>query len=154
MKDKISTRESSIDVLKILAIMMVISLHYFHGNYGGGIANVEVGSFNYYYSQIVETLCIIAVNIFVIISGYFMIDRKNGINIRKAIELYLILVLYSSIGYVISRCCGQNDYILNDAVKLILFPFLYNRAWFLKTYIILFLFSPFINRLLTALTHE
>lgn len=83
-----------------------------------------------------------------------MIDRKNGINIRKAIELYLILVLYSSIGYVISRCCGQNDYILNDAVKLILFPFLYNRAWFLKTYIIIFLFSPFINRLLTELTQK
>lgn len=154
MKDSAGARDANIDLLRILATMMVISLHYFHGSYGGGIANVEMSSFNYYYSQIVETLCIVAVNIFVIISGYFMIDRKNGINIRKAIELYLILVFYSLIGYVVSCCCGQNDYILRDAIKLILFPFLYNRAWFLKTYIMLFLFSPFINKFLIALTRK
>ena len=62
-------RDSNIELLRLLAGCAVIILHYnFLGD--GGAVSQSVGV-NYYFLLILEIICATAVNIFILITGYF-----------------------------------------------------------------------------------
>ena len=64
------TRESNIELLRIISMIMVVVLHFF---YHGEIlrwTTVESSGYLTYWS--VEALAFVAVNVFVLISGYFL----------------------------------------------------------------------------------
>ena len=69
-----------LDLLKIIAITMLIVLHYLNNNFGNGLIwnNTKIGITTHFF----ESLCIVAVNVFVIITGYFSVD-KNAIFIKN-----------------------------------------------------------------------
>ena len=78
---------------------MVLILHYFNADMGGGLNNVPPGNFNYYAMYYIESLSIIAVNCFILVSGYFMIG-KSHVKLRKAINLLSITVFYGVFFYI------------------------------------------------------
>ena len=53
------TRKSNFELLRIIAIIMIIGLHYFNGSMGGALRNVVPGEFNYYFAYLFESLFII-----------------------------------------------------------------------------------------------
>lgn len=96
-------RASNFELLRIVLILMVISLHYLNGKMGGALntKNIALGEFNYYLSRIIESACIIAVNCFVLITGYFMCNKKK-IKIGKILDLFLIVFFYNIIIYILN----------------------------------------------------
>lgn len=70
-----SKRNSTLEVLRIISMMMVIGLHYMNVRIGGGLNTERI--FNKISDHIIESICITSVNIFVLISGYF-IGQQNG----------------------------------------------------------------------------
>ena len=52
-------RQSNIELLRIIMILAVIGLHYFNGQMGGLLNNVNPGSPDYYVSHVFESLFII-----------------------------------------------------------------------------------------------
>lgn len=46
--EEISNRQSNYELLRIIAMMMIIGLHYFNADMGGAIGNVSIGTTNYY----------------------------------------------------------------------------------------------------------
>lgn len=70
MKQK--KRNSSIELLRIIAMLMIIVLHFV-----GPYTNLDKSIKNYYLIQFVESISIIGVNIFVIISAYFLMEIKK-----------------------------------------------------------------------------
>lgn len=66
-------RNSNIEVLRIISMALVVGLHYL--NFGMGVLINLI--FNKIWTHLFESLGIIGVNIFVLISGYFLV-RKNG----------------------------------------------------------------------------
>ena len=125
--EEISNRQSNYELLRIIAMMMIIGLHYFNADMGGVIDNVSIGTTNYYLTYLFESIFMVGVNVFVLISGYFMI-KKDTINIRKCVDKFSI----------------------KNLIKVSL-PILAGSRWFVKTYIILVILSPFINKSLRNL---
>lgn len=63
-------------------MIMVISLHYL--GHGGVLYNADIFSVNFFVSNLIESLCIFAVNIYVLISAYFLCDSK--VNYKKILS--------------------------------------------------------------------
>ena len=66
---KDTMRNSNIELLRIVSMFMIIGLHYFNGEMGGGLLFVSQNSVNYWLTHIFESIFITGVNIFVCITA-------------------------------------------------------------------------------------
>ena len=128
----------------------VLGCHYLNKSIGGGL-NTTLPS-NIVLSHILESLCITSVNVFVLISGYFMISQKTT-GLRKAIELYLILLSYYLPFYAVACITGETVFSWKEFAYMIV-PFARGDKWFLETYILLLLFAPYLNILIANLNKD
>ena len=79
-------RNSGIELLRILAAMGVIILHYNNAEIGGGLKYSS--GWNLLMLQLLQNTAICAVNVFVLISGYFL-SRSGRRDCTKPLELIL-----------------------------------------------------------------
>ena len=91
-------------------------------------------------------VCIVAVNCFVMISGYFRIkpNRKGIVN------LWLWLLFYSVVSFGLSIWLKPEQSLL-IGLKRIVFPLSESGLWFIVTYFALYLVSPLLNK---AIEHQ
>lgn len=96
-----------------------------------------------------KAFCIVAVNIFVIISGYFGIKCT----VKRLLKFLFQIVFFSIIGYVISIVCNVQSFNLKTFMSegFILGPKTY---WFVQSYLILFIVSPILNAACEILSRE
>jgi surface polysaccharide O-acyltransferase-like enzyme len=88
-----STRDSNIELLRILAIMGVIILHYNNPLAGGGFTYSENYAINNFVLYWLESLVICAVDLFMLISGYYMCKSEYR-NLWKPVELIIQLIIF------------------------------------------------------------
>lgn len=143
-------RESNFELLRIMAILMIISLHYL--NFGGALSIHDIGSKHYYISHLLESFFIIAVNLFVLITGYFNVNTKK-VKISKLLQLPFLGYLYGTIFLILSIILEIDRISFKSIIKYVQ-PFLDGGYWFIKIYIILQVISPFLNILLNTLTKK
>lgn len=117
--------------------------------WGGVLSNVSVDEPNYFVSHIIESICIIGPNVFVAISAYFMVNTAK-IKIRKIVDLYGQMVFWALLFYAITVVFCINVFSIKETV-LVFVPFFGGRRWFVETYILLMIFAPFINILISKL---
>lgn len=134
-------RHSNIELLRIILMIMIIALHYMNGSMGGALR--ESTGLNYYIIRFFESLFIMSVNGFVIITGYCSINKKK-INIKKIIRLLLKLIIYNIIIQFTLVLFGQVRFSIKDFIKNFI-PIWHGTYWFFKIYIVLYLLIPFIN---------
>lgn len=84
IKEDRKIRESNIEVLRILSTIGGIVLHY---NLNAGIfADKAMDTFSYWILYCLESMSVCAVDLFLVISGYYMCS-SNKRNLWKPIEL-------------------------------------------------------------------
>ncbi len=145
-----NSRNSTLEILRIISMIMVIGLHYMNKTIGGGL-NTAL-KVNIISSHIFESICITSVNVFVLISGYFMLSAKTT-GLRKAVDLYLVMLFYNLSCFGIATAMGQYTFSVQE-LFFAFFPFFIGLRWFLETYIILLIIAPFINKLLDCLNKK
>ena len=138
-------RQSNIELLRIFAIIGVVFLHYYNSSIGGASVLVEYNSVNFFVLNFFESTCICAVNIFVLICGYFL-SRTYSRNLIKPIQL-AIQVVAINVGYYLLCAIRVRDF----DIKELLYSFVPSN-WFLILYIVLFVFSPYINIVMETLS--
>ena len=141
-------REVNLELLRIIAMLMVISLHYLgKGNtMAAGITAVSPSDPNFINEVLawtLEALSYGAVNLYVMISGYFLIN--SNVRTEKIWKL-LVQVLFYSIGIfliflVMGKIPGEMRNFYHYSVML--FPFTSQHYWFASIYMILYLLAPF-----------
>ena len=89
MASERSKRQSNIELLRIVAACGVIILHYNNPLIGGGYGAVEDGSINQAIMTFFETVFICAVNLYVLISGYFMRNSTKRLKKYRFMPVYL-----------------------------------------------------------------
>lgn len=142
---KNKTRQSNIELLRIIAMIFIISFHmtlYEKTMYTGSIKKTI-------FSTILSSLGLIGVNIFILITGYFQIEQK--FKAKKILKIWLQTVFYSALIIVLLRYFN----IIKVDRRIIFYAFLpvtYNEYWFISSYILLYLFSPFINKFAKCLS--
>ncbi|MGX7330619.1 acyltransferase family protein [Aerococcus sanguinicola] len=96
----------------------------------------------------------VGVNIFILITGYFLITNCSKIlDIRKIIKLWGQIIFYSLSIFAICSIFKIHDYEIITAVKS-LFPITFSSWWFASTYFVLYIIHPFLNILLNSLSKK
>ncbi|CAM2076873.1 MAG: hypothetical protein NSGCLCUN01_01059 [uncultured Clostridium sp.] len=128
-------RNSNIELLRILCMLFVIGGHIImkYGTY-------DIGITEYYIGNILRSFFIVAVNCFVIISGFFSIK----LNIKKLIKMSIQVTFYSIIIYVITLILGIHNFNIKNDI-LVIFSLFTKRYWYITIYFILCIVSPLLN---------
>lgn len=131
-------RDTNIELLRILCIIMIILLHAIGFNHCCiGISGTILG-------------CIgnCGVTIFILISGYYGIrfNPQKLFHLRNIASLYLLIALLFEL-YTHRPVSGNN-------IFSVFFPIISGKYWFLTCYSLLVILSPYINHLLNVLSHN
>ncbi len=153
MRKLVKERESNFELLRIILMLMVLSLHYLGIPLGGALdtKNIPSSDFNYYLARFIESFSIIAVNCYIIITGYFMHTKKE-VKYKRILELVLtyFFYLFLIMGLVILfEPKLFNISILKNAIF-----FKNSGAWFILTYTILYILIPYINLLINSMSKK
>lgn len=137
-------RMANIEALRLVAMMMVVSLHYLgKGEILGKLTRSL--SAKDYAAWLLESFSIAAVNTYVLISGYFLVEAK--FRIKRVIALVLQILFYSCLIPVILILTGvlsPDELTLYDIWQSI-FPIQMKQYWFMSAYVVMFLFTPVLN---------
>lgn len=139
-------RNSSIELLRIIAMIMIVASHYSFHN-GLDFTKMNLG-FNRFFLE-ANMLGSIGVIIFVLITGYFSIDTKE-IKYKKIIKLYLEILFYNVVIYTVLLLLKVIDFNFITFIK-VFFPIIFKQYWFMSAYVILSFFIPYLNRFLKTL---
>lgn len=129
-------RCSGIELLRILTMMGVVLLHY---NDGRAFVYVQDG-INRVVLLGLESICICAVDLFVLISGYFL-SASSKRNYIKTIELLVQLIAFRLGIYFVRILLGGTEFSMTSFVA----KFIPN-SYFIILYIALYMISPYLNR--------
>ena len=143
-------RNSSLELLRIISMLFIVMNHYSGEEPWNmkGASLVDVISYQFY-----KPLGQVGVDIFVLITGYFLaskVDSSYATSIKRAGKIWLEVWFYSVVVFLIGSFYYGNFSIVN-MVKGFL-PVLFNNYWFPTAYIILVLLAPFINKILEKIS--
>lgn len=142
-------RESSIELLRIFAAFAVIVLHY-----NGGVGNALHFSSGLSREILLglESLCVCAVDVFIMISGYFLC--KTGKRTwDKPVYLILLMWIIGSMSYL-GMCFANNGIEFGVDFRILLQKAFPPVNYFVVLYIALYIISPFINIVLNKLSEK
>lgn len=134
-------RNYGIDLLKIVSMFMVVVLHVLR--HGGVLDNVVPLSINDTFAWLLETLCMCAVNLFALTTGYLCIEKK--FKYKNVISLWIWVVFYNILFTLLIR--GFDPIPLATSF----FPVSNNAYWYFSAYFGFILFVPFINKFLNSI---
>lgn len=134
-----NVRKSNFELLRIISILGVIMLHYINANMGGGLKYVAEGSINYYVLLFIVSINACAVNLFVLMTGYFMCDNNTRI-IRKPLELIVQVMIFSLAVYVAKCIVGNTSFDAKSVIRSLI-----PSNYFVILYVVLYIISPYIN---------
>ena len=154
VQSKKPERNSAFEILRLIAILFIIAHHF--ANHGGfNFAILEQTSlvvFNGAWIDFIEQLGKVGVNLFLLISTYFLIDNTH-FRVRKFLALLLEMLTFSIIIGVIFFFVNKREFDL-PWLKSVLFPFGSSAWWFMTNYLLLYLLSPLLNLGLRAMNKK
>lgn len=139
-------RQSSIELLRILTMVMIVAHHFsVHGNFDFPINTITT---NRLWIQFIQIGGKIGVDVFVLISGYFLIT-SSSVKPNRIIKIWLQMFTYSILIYIFCTSLRLEPFNIKNLIKCLL-PVTFSQWWFASAYFVLYLFSPHINRALKA----
>lgn len=136
-----SKRQANFELLRIVAMLMIIVLHYLNkgniimGYMTDGSAEINTG-------RLIEAFCIVSVNCYVLISGYFLVESawKPG----RIVTLAAQVLFYSVLIPVVLACIGVisfGELSIYDWLTYVL-PIETEHYWFATAYLLMYVFAP------------
>lgn len=138
-------RHSNLELLRIVATLLVIVLHYNHAGMGKGFFYTASMPVHYQILLFIEMMAICATNVFVMISGYFLCQATK-VSIYKIIKIYVDVIIFFALRYIASCLLGDEGFVLRS-----LFGRSIPANWYVAVYSGLYLLSPYLNRMLSGL---
>ena len=126
-------------------MLMVLTLHCLAKS---GALYEQSGSVNVFY-WILESLCIPAVDLFMLITGYFSVNARF-----RSRNIWRVLVIVWSYSFLTSLLNAQlAGYSMTaKSIMRMLIPIISQKYWFVNAWLALAVISPFLSRLITALS--
>ncbi len=147
---KTAVRSSNIELLRIFAMVMILAHHI--GVHSGFNLSADFPIINKAWLQFIQMGGKIGVNIFVLISGYFLITAES-LKYDKVIKLWLQLVTYSLVMFALFVFLEKVPF-SKEGLLHCFSPITDATWWFASTYFVLFLLSPYLNIGLRAMSRS
>lgn len=132
-------RNSNVELLRLLCMFLIVIRHLFKR--GASVAcNDDISNMDVFWGTFFDPFCFCAVNVFILISGYFGIKLK----VNSFVNLYVRCAIYGLLCYCVhlymnGGSLGRYGFTHNCLLALS------NTRWFIQAYIGLLLFSPILN---------
>lgn len=136
-------RKSNIELLRIFLFIMVVAIH----TCGPYLASNHLsGTFNWQVANIFDGASRVAVDCFVLITGYFMCTKntKPSINIKKLLlPLLFYIFIYLPLFVRDFKTIDKSVFMLVKG--LVTLDYYFYHLWYVFLTIIIYLLSPFLN---------
>lgn len=142
-------RKSNFELLRVICMVMIITLHTL--GHGGVLDNTDIHSNNFFLGHIIESFSIVAVNCYILISGFFGIN--SDFKLKKCFKLYGQVLFYSISISLLFLSLGVYEIEFMNILTMI-FPITMQTWWFMSIYLALYVLSPYINKLLRVLSFK
>lgn len=141
MSQSQNKRQSNFELLRIIAMCMIIAMHYLTKGMQLPKLSTDNSVSNICF-WVLYAFCTSSVNVYVFISGYFMIDSEWKIS--KVAKLWLQVLCYSLLIPLVLGAIGVIDIstLGFDIKQQIFMPVSYEHYWFATAYVMLYLLSP------------
>ena len=140
-------RNVNMDLLRIVSMLLIVFLHSI--DHSGVLEQSEnCGMGMYFYVRFTYALCQVCVNIYVMLSGYFMVNSR--FRLHKLVTLWMEAAFYSFVFKLAFMLSGSERFSVVSLASC-LFPILTGRYWFLTIYVGMYLIAPFLNVLIRAM---
>lgn len=128
-------RESNFELLRIICMLLIICGHIIMVH-----NETQFGDNSWLINQFVRPFCAVAVNVFILISGYYGINLKY----KKLISLNTVTTFYCIVFLSTTIAIGIHEFnVAKDWMQFL--PVVTKQYWFITTYFVLCLISPFLN---------
>lgn len=139
-------RLSNIELLRVVAMVMIVAGHFAgHSDFDFTTKKITI---NRLWIQFLQGGGKLGVNVFVLISGYFLVTVTT-IKISKIIKLWIQIFTYSVVVFFVFVGLGIESFDIKQLIRH-LFPVTFNQWWFASTYFVFYLFIPYVNKLLST----
>ncbi len=145
-KEGKKVRESNFELLRIVSMFGII-LHHL-ATHSGVLSRLAINC-NRCVTVFINMFGKMGVVCFILISGYFMVNSK--FKIKKLISLYVEMMFYSIVIFLIFLKLNLIDY-SDDFLKKTLYPVTSETYWFMGSYILLYIISPLLNKIINKST--
>ena len=140
-------RNANMDLLRIVSMLLIVFLHSI--DHSGVLENAEnCGNAMYFYVRFTYMLCQVCVNLFVMLSGYFLVTSQ--FRLKKLVTLWMEAVFYALTLRLVFMLTGARAFSVVSLVSCF-FPILTGRYWFITIYVGMYLIFPFLNILIRAM---
>lgn len=142
-------RQSNLELLRILAMFSIVAHHFVVNS---GIAenyDLSVWSPNMLFLQFWGMWGKIAINAFVMITGYFMCTSK--VTVKRFLKMYLEVLFYRYTIFIILCAMGREPLSITRLFTLVFTTLVKVNGGFVSSFLFFYLFIPFYNLLLEKL---
>lgn len=153
---KKSKRNSSIEVMKIIAMILIVISHSvpIYGDQNS-IANMHLGAPTTNMTNLVLVLFRycghIGNTMFVVCSSYFLLDSTRSKK-EKIMHIVLDTLVISLIHLSIAKILNFN--ISKDEFDRQIHPMAYGTYWFVSCYLILYIIHPYLNKIINSISKQ
>lgn len=137
-------RESQFELMRIISMLFIVLYHILvHGK----ILEHATGSMSLFL-VFIESLILVHVNSFVLVSGYF--QCKGKLKLGKAIKINNMTWFYKVVMMLVlvaTSLIAKPDLLTRIHTYL---PIDYGTYWFINSYLILYLISPILNKVIST----
>lgn len=147
-------RLSNMELLRIVSMMLVVVLHFLWKGDCLPALSQSLISDQGYLAWGLEALAIVAVNVYMLLSGYFLIESR--FKVKRLLTLILQIWFYSIGIGIVAAVFG---YIPEDGFSIyylaqLCLPVSSNHYWFMTTYVCMYLFAPVLSQGIKKLTKK
>mgnify|MGYP001033011992 CR=1 FL=1 len=141
-------RHSGFETMRILSMVMIVLMHGIgHGGLGSAAPQ---GSAAFWIYWLLFILARVSTNCFVMLSGYYLSERKMSVHAGRLFRIGAQVWFYSMLTFCIAVRAGA---VPLSAVKLLraLLPLTSNGYWFASAYFLMYLSVPVLNAVVQSL---
>lgn len=150
--ETLKKRDSNLELYRIIITLMIVSHHYVvNSGLFTLVSNSEHYGWHAAFSLLFGCFGKVAINCFVLITGYFMCT--SNITLKKFMKIFGELMFYRIAICVIFVVTGYGHMNLRNEILAII-PFRFLKDGFISCYLAFFLFIPFLNILIQAMTEK
>ena len=132
-------RQSNMELLRLVAMMMILVMHMDYGAFGLPTAeSVEQAPMTTFGRIFVEHLCLVAVNVYVLISGWFGIRPKMKSFVRLMLQVATYSIIITGAFLLLGKATFKIGYVTDMLI-------IGKQYWFVVSYLLLYLVSPILN---------
>lgn len=152
--DRSVKRQSNIELLRIVGMLLIISHHYIVNSGIMESITLQDHPMKYTFLTAFGMWGKTGINIFILISGYFMCT--SSLTIRRYCKVAFEWIFYNYVIYLIMLTAGYETISPSRIFRLVFSPFIYanGSGCFASSFLIFYLCIPFLNMFISSITKE